>query len=218
MAHSKGKYLSSLACSFCGKPQPETRKLIAGPTAYICDECVYDALAIIRKDEAPFVAELDGTIVLTFLQQHLEGRPLDSVTIGELVRRYEEVRAAVIERSRPQPVVPLATTAAPRPVPTIEERELTAFLSRQYGVPAIDLDGFEVSSEVSALIHEGVQRRHCLVPVNLVRDTLIIAMANPSSITAIDDVKFHTGYSVEVVVASEAAIRRKIDKHFPRPA
>ncbi|MDO8621811.1 MAG: type II secretion system protein GspE, partial [bacterium] len=61
------------------------------------------------------------------------------------------------------------------------------------------------------------QRKHALVPVNRVGGSLIIAMADPSNIHAIDDVKFITNLHVEVVVASEAAIRRKIDKHFPRP-
>jgi ATP-dependent Clp protease ATP-binding subunit ClpX len=31
---------NTLYCSFCGKSQPEVRKLIAGPTAFICDECI----------------------------------------------------------------------------------------------------------------------------------------------------------------------------------
>ncbi|MDP3771343.1 MAG: ClpX C4-type zinc finger protein, partial [bacterium] len=100
---------------------------------------------------------------------------------------------------------------------TIQERELTAFLSKQYGIPTMDLDSFEVAPEVTALIPEDVQRKHSLVPVNRVGGSLIIAMADPSNIHAIDDVKFVTSHHVEVVVASEAAIRRKIDKHFPRP-
>jgi len=199
------------------RPQRETHKLISGPGVYICGECVGDALAIIREDEAPFVTELNGTAVLDFLRGRLEGRALDSLTIGELVCRYEEVRCEVIARSHPQPVVSLATTAASKREPNAEERALASFLSKQYQVPAIDLEGFGIAPEVAALIPEEVQRRHALVPVNRAGDSLIIAMADPSNIHAIDDVKFLTGYSIEVVVASESAIRRKIDKHFPRP-
>src|SRR5688572_12914457 len=51
----------NLSCSFCGKSQREVRKLIAGPTVYICDECVGLCHAIIaeemKKDEARAGAE-----------------------------------------------------------------------------------------------------------------------------------------------------------------
>ena len=98
----------------------------------------------------------------------------------------------------------------------ISERELNGFLLKEYGVPAIDLDSFDIDPEIVTLIPEEAQRKHALVPVNRVGGSLIIAMADPSNIHAIDDVKFLTSCNVEVVVASEAEIRRKIDQHFPR--
>ena len=67
----------SLSCSFCGKPQAEVRKLIAGPSVYICDECVELCNDILReeieaaRDEAPsrlptpreLVAALDEYVI-----------------------------------------------------------------------------------------------------------------------------------------------------------
>ena len=41
---------STLYCSFCGKSQHEVRKLIAGPTVFICDECVDLCTDIIREE------------------------------------------------------------------------------------------------------------------------------------------------------------------------
>ena len=40
MGKDNGKSAGNLICSFCGKTQEEVRKLVAGPSVYICDECV----------------------------------------------------------------------------------------------------------------------------------------------------------------------------------
>ncbi|RME25505.1 MAG: type IV-A pilus assembly ATPase PilB [Deltaproteobacteria bacterium] len=96
----------------------------------------------------------------------------------------------------------------------IEESELTAFLSKQYGVPSINLADFEIEPEVLKQIPKEVVTRHQVVPINRTGNTLIIAMADPSNIYAIDDVKFVTKMNVEVVVASEQAIADAIEKYY----
>jgi len=96
----------------------------------------------------------------------------------------------------------------------LEENELTAFLSKQYGVPSINLHDFEVDGEVLKLIPKEVVVRHQVVPVNRSGNTLIVAMADPSNIYAVDDIKFVTNLSIEVVVASEGAIAEAIEKYY----
>ncbi|MFM7199543.1 MAG: type IV-A pilus assembly ATPase PilB [Myxococcota bacterium] len=96
----------------------------------------------------------------------------------------------------------------------IEENELTAFLSKQYGIPSINLHEFEIEPEIIKLIPKDVASKHQVIPVNRSGNTLIIAMADPSNIFAIDDIKFLTGYNIEVVVASEAAIMEAIEKYY----
>ncbi len=96
----------------------------------------------------------------------------------------------------------------------IEEAELAEAVSNQYGVPMITLDDFAVDSEVIALVPEDVAVKHTILPVNRAGSTLIIATSDPSNIFAMDDVKFLTGYNVEVVVAAEESIRRAIDKYY----
>lgn len=96
----------------------------------------------------------------------------------------------------------------------IDENELTSFLSKQYGVPSINLAEFEIDSEVIALIPKEVAEKHHVVPVNRAGSTLILAMSDPSNIFAIDDIKFLTGYNIEVVVASENQIKESIDKYY----
>ena len=96
----------------------------------------------------------------------------------------------------------------------VDETELTQFLSKQYGVPSINLDDFDVTPDVIILVPREVATRHLCVPINRAGGTLIVAMADPSNLTAIDDLKFLTGYNIEVVVASEVQIRESIDKYY----
>jgi type IV pilus assembly protein PilB len=96
----------------------------------------------------------------------------------------------------------------------IEESKLTEFLSKQYGVPAINLKDFEIDPEVLKLIPKEVCEKHLVVPVNRAGASLIIAMADPANIFAVDEIKFVTGYNVETVVSSEVAIREAIERYF----
>src|SRR5215467_1291327 len=96
----------------------------------------------------------------------------------------------------------------------IEESELTAFLSKQYGVPSINLSEFEIDPEVIKLVPLEVAEKHQVIPVNRAGASLIVAMADPSNIFAIDDLKFLTGYNIEVVVAAEPAIDEAITRYY----
>ncbi len=98
----------------------------------------------------------------------------------------------------------------------LEETELVDFVAKQYGVPSIDLSEFEIDRDVISLIPEEVALKHNVLPVNRAGSTLILATADPSNIFAIDDIKFLTGYNVEVVVAAEAAIKKAIDRYYDK--
>jgi type IV pilus assembly protein PilB len=100
----------------------------------------------------------------------------------------------------------------------ISEPDLTSFLSKQYGVPSINLTEFEIDSAVIKTIPVEIAQKYQIIPVNRAGSTLIIAMSDPSNIFAIDDIKFMTGYNVEVVVASEIAIKTSIDKYYDQTA
>jgi len=96
----------------------------------------------------------------------------------------------------------------------VQENELTAFLSQQYGVPSINLSDFDIDPEVLKLVPKEVVVRHQVIPVNRAGQNLIVAMADPSNIYAIDDVKFVTNLNIDVVVASEPAIAEAIEKYY----
>ena len=81
----------------------------------------------------------------------------------------------------------------------LDENDLTDFVAKQYGVPAIDLDDFEIENSVIQLIPEEVASKHTVIPVNRAGSTLILATSDPSNIFALDDIKFLTGYDIQPV-------------------
>jgi type IV pilus assembly protein PilB len=96
----------------------------------------------------------------------------------------------------------------------ITEEKLVTFLSRQYGVPAVILSDYKIDPSVLKLIPVDIARKYLVIPVARVGATLTVAMADPSNVFAIDDVKFMTGYNVEVVVASESSILNAISTYY----
>jgi ATP-dependent Clp protease ATP-binding subunit ClpX len=61
MSKASGESKNTLYCSFCGKSQHEVRKLIAGPTVFICDECVELCMEIIREEnKTSFMKSREG--------------------------------------------------------------------------------------------------------------------------------------------------------------
>lgn len=96
----------------------------------------------------------------------------------------------------------------------INEYQLVEFLSKQFGVPAVNLDEFEVSLDAIKTVPRDTALKYNLIPINKTGSTLVLAMSDPSNIFAVDDLKFATGNNIEVVVASERAIKKAIDFYY----
>jgi len=100
----------------------------------------------------------------------------------------------------------------------VQEDALLSFLSSQYGIPSIDLCEFNVNPELLKLIPADLARKYLVFPLSLRGTTMVIAMADPSNIFAIDDIKFLTGYRVEALAAAESAIKDVLDEHYDTSA
>ena len=96
----------------------------------------------------------------------------------------------------------------------VSEDDITSFLSKQYGVPSINLSHFEIDPTVVKLVPPEVAQKHLVIPLNRTGSVLTVAMADPSNIFAIDDIKFMTGFKVETVVASETSIKNAINRYY----
>ena len=96
----------------------------------------------------------------------------------------------------------------------VSDDEITEVLSRQYGVPSINLKYYEVDPAVIKLIPQDTAVRYQIVPLSRVGSTLTIAMIDPTNVFAMDDIKFMTGFNVEPVVASETSVNEAISKFY----
>jgi len=96
----------------------------------------------------------------------------------------------------------------------VTDEEITALLSRQYGVPSINLAEFAIDQGVIKLVPPETAQKYQIVPLSRSGATLTIAMTDPTNVFAMDDLKFMTGYNVEPVVASETAVMEAIQRYY----
>ncbi|MBN2808757.1 MAG: type IV-A pilus assembly ATPase PilB [Deltaproteobacteria bacterium] len=96
----------------------------------------------------------------------------------------------------------------------LNNNDLVNFLSVQFGVPAVNLHDFSISKEVLDLIPSDLINKYHILPINRIGSTLIIAICDPTDLSAIDDIKFITGYNIEITVASEISIKEAIDRFY----
>ena len=99
----------------------------------------------------------------------------------------------------------------------VKDEEITALLSKQYGVPSINLTQFEIDPGIIKLIPAETAHKYQIIPLSRSGATLTIAMTDPTNVFAMDDIKFMTGYNVEPVVASETAVVDAITRYYAPP-
>jgi len=96
----------------------------------------------------------------------------------------------------------------------VSDEMITAVLSRQYGIPSVNLDLFHIEESVLRLIPQEVAQKYSVLPLSRVGATLTLAMVDPTNVFAMDDIKFMTGLNVEPVVVAEASIQQAIAKYY----
>ena len=96
----------------------------------------------------------------------------------------------------------------------VSDDMITAVLSRQYGVPSVNLELFDIERSVIRLIPREVAEKYSVLPLSRVGATLTLAMVDPTNVFAMDDIKFMTGLNIEPVVVSEASVQEAIDNYY----
>ena len=96
----------------------------------------------------------------------------------------------------------------------VSDDTITAILSRQYGIPSVNLDLFNIEDSVLRLIPQEVAQKYSVLPLSRVGATLTLAMVDPTNVFAMDDIKFMTGLNVEPVVVAEASIQAAIARYY----
>jgi len=149
------------------------------------------------------------------------GRPLPvmAVRIGELLLREKKITPAQLQEA----ITYQKAHGGKLGVNLVKlgfvtEEDVTELLSRQYGVPSINLATFEVDAAIIRLIPAETAHKYQVIPVSRSGATLTIAMTDPTNVFAMDDIKFMTGYNVEPVVASDAAVHAALDRYYGQSA
>jgi type IV pilus assembly protein PilB len=96
----------------------------------------------------------------------------------------------------------------------VQETEITKMLARQYRMPAVDLARFEVDPKIVKMIPGDIALKHLVLPLKREGRTLTVAMADPTNLGVIDDLKFITRYDIFPVIAGEYTLRAALEKHY----
>lgn len=96
----------------------------------------------------------------------------------------------------------------------VADKDIIEVLEFQLGFPHVDLNTFVINPEVISLVPEHIARRYDLIPVDKKGDLLIVAMADPLNIYAIDDLKLYTKYDIQPVISTRESIIKNIDKFY----
>ena len=95
----------------------------------------------------------------------------------------------------------------------VSEGALTSILARQIGLKYVDLANYDVDISASSLVDAEVARRYTLIPIGFENDKLVVAMADPTNVFALDDVRIMTGMQIEPVVATKEDIVAAINRY-----
>ncbi|MBU4302208.1 MAG: Flp pilus assembly complex ATPase component TadA [Actinobacteria bacterium] len=96
----------------------------------------------------------------------------------------------------------------------VSEAKLTEVLAHHLNLEFIDIDNYHVDLTAVSLLDEKIAIRHLAIPLKFDGDTLVVAMADPTNIFALDDVKMYTGYQVKPVVATKGDIEDAIRSYY----
>jgi type IV pilus assembly protein PilB len=96
----------------------------------------------------------------------------------------------------------------------VQETEITKMLARQYRMPAVDLSRFEVDPKIVKMIPADIALKHLVLPLKREGRTLTVAMADPTNLGVLDDLKFITRYDIFAVIAGEYTLRNALEKHY----
>jgi type IV pilus assembly protein PilB len=139
----------------------------------------------------------------------MEPRIAELLVRGGIVSRDQLIQAQEKERDNGSSVIRELVRLG-----FTTEDTLTEFLAKQFSIEKVELNPSEIEDSVFSLVPPQLVQKHQLVPVKLLGSTLTVAMADPTDLVAINEVKFITGYGVRVTLAPPSAIKKTLEHRF----
>lgn len=145
-----------------------------------------------------------------------ELQPMPHRLLGEILREEGAITEAQLEaaltRQRAEPGIHLGALLCEMGVTTSEQINLA--LAHKFGIPYVKLDEFEIDQQALALVPADIALHYNVLPLGLVRNRLVLATENPLNFEAIDVVRFHTNYSVDLVLCSAQDISQALNRYY----
>jgi type IV pilus assembly protein PilB len=95
------------------------------------------------------------------------------------------------------------------------ETKLLQYLSNKYGMPSINLSKYEIAPDVIKLVPAELARKYNVIPIQKNSSVLVVAVADPTVLVSMDDLKFHTKMNIEALLTNYSALKAALDKYYP---
>jgi type IV pilus assembly protein PilB len=96
----------------------------------------------------------------------------------------------------------------------VQEQKIVDHFAKKYSVPAFDLSRYVIDAEIAKILSAEDARRFRLIPLQKAKGTLVVALADPTALQHLDDIKFRTQMKIEAVITSLTAFDQAMDKYY----
>ncbi len=136
-------------------------------------------------------------------------KKLGEILVEEGLITAEQLERALLEQSRTDQLLGRILID----LKMVKESDLMAALAKQIGFRFVDLNDHQIDPSAAMLIPEQVARRYRALPIGYEDSRLLVAMADPANLFALDDIRTMTGMDLQPVVATAADIESAIRKY-----
>lgn len=199
-----------LYCSFCGKSQHDVKKLIAGPSVYICDECVDLCQDIISAEATLMFDQVSETAESSESRQQVSPQSLPLDQALHQAGRLSTQEAKTLNQKAIEEKISFVNVLLQSG--SIDDQSLAIFCSKTYGLPLFDLTALNASTTPDSILDAQWIQAHGVIPLAKNSKKVFVAISDPTNTAALDQIRARTGLIVESIIVEHAALLQLIEK------